>query len=517
MSINNPEVNIAIIPQFITALSEEQKILYVGQKTAAGTATAGTLVEKIGNANEQDTLFGIDSMLAGMVRAGKKYNKTTQMDAIVLDDNGGGAKATGTFAITGPATADGTVSFVVGSRKNHTYSVDVTSGDTATEIGDALVALIVADTKSPFSSANVTGTVTITAANDGLIANFFGLEVVLSETLAGVAVVVTAMSGGTLDPVLTTVFALVDNIKYQTVIFPETYLDQAVAVDFLNDRFNTGTDKLLDGVGIAFKTETFANLLTDTTAANSQNYVLFSNRKVDKTGYRGSALSEINYDLASQFGSVRGLRLTPGTDISSFVTSSGGVNDRIGGLHISTLPYHETPFKNMPIIDTDEMWTDDERDSLKDVGLGIVGNNPANAEIIADDIVTRYKTDSAGDPDLSFKFLNYVDQSETVRAVFHSQLKQAYRQFRLTDGSLPPNFSITNAADVRGEVLKIYNELADQVIVQRGTAALKKFKDNLVITIDEIQGLITISMLDPVVTQVRKIDVTMQLIFSVNS
>lgn len=518
MAINPPKVRIDIIPAFVTPQSEEQKILFIGQKTAAGIATAGTLVQSIGNANEQDTLFGIDSMLAGMVRAAKKYNKTTRMDAIVLDDNGSGTQATGTFVITGPATADGTISFIVGSRKNHTYVVTVANGDTATDIGDALEALITADTKAPFTSANVTGTVTITAANDGLIANFFGLEVVLPDAgIAGVAVTVTEMTGGTNDPDLTSVFAVVDNIKYQTVIYPETYLQQSVAVDFLNDRFNTGTDKLLDGVGIAFMTDTFANFLTDTTASNSQNFTLFPNRKVDKTGYRGSALFEINYDLASQFGSVRGLRLTDGADISEFVIGVIGGFDRIGGIHISTLPYHNTPYKKMPLIDSDEIWTDTERTELKDKGWGIVGNNIANNEVIADDIVTRYKTDSAGDPDLSFKFLNYVDQSETVRDVFHTRLKTTYRQFRLTEGDLKPGFNITNAGDIKAEVMNIYNDLADLVIVPNGTEAIKKFKDNLVVTIDAVNGKVTITMLDPVITQVREIDVTMQLVFSLNS
>lgn len=518
MAINPPKVKIDIIPAFVTPQSEEQKVLFIGQKTATGTATAGTLVQSIGNANEQDTLFGIDSMLAGMIRAAKKYNKTTRMDAIVLDDNAAGTQATGTFVITGPATAAGTIKFVVGSRKNHTYSIPVATGDTATVIGDALVALITADTKSPFSSANVIGTVTITAANKGLIGNFFGLEVVLPDGgIAGIGVTVTEMMGGNLDPVLTTVFSLVDNIRYQTVIFPETYLQQSVSVDFLNDRFNTGTDKLLDGVGIAFLTDTFANFLTDTTALNSQNYTLFPNRKVDKTGYRGSALFEINYDAASQFGSVRAKRLTDGTDISDLVIGSNDSRDRVGGIHISTLPYHNTPFKNLSLIDLDEIWTDSERDELKDKGWGIVGNNVANSEVIADDIVTRYKTDSAGDPDLSFKFLNYVDQSETVRDVYHTELKSAYRQFRLTEGNLKVGFNITNAADIRSEMMKIYNDLADLVIVPDGTAALKKFKENLTVTVDEINSKVTISMLDPVVTQVREIDVTMQLVFSLNS
>jgi len=518
MSINEPQIEFTILPGVVSPIAEEQKMLFIGQKTASGSATGDTLVQNIGNLNEQDALFGSDSMLAGMIRAAKQYNKSTPMDAVVLDDEGGSAAATGTFVIVGTATAAGSFTFNVGSRRNHSFVISVVISDTATTIGDTLEGVINADTKAPFTATNVGGVVTITAANAGLIANSFGLEVIQPEGgIAGMVVTTTAMTGGATDPSLSSVFALIENIRYQTVIFPETYLLQAEAISLLNDRFNTGTDLLLDGVGIAFVTDTFANFLSLTTANNSQSFCLFANELVSDPRYKGSNLFEINYDSASQFGAVRALRLTQGSDLSELVIGTSGALDKRGGIHISTLPYHNTPFKNLPLIDADREFSLTEVNFLTDAGWSVIGNNIARTEAIAAEIVTRYQTDAAGDPDLSFKFLNFVDQASTVRDVFHTELKETYRQFRLTEGDLRPGFNITNEADIRGEILNIYNQLADLVIVVAGTDALTLFKENLVITLDAVNGLVTISMLDPVVTQLRKMVITMQLIFSLNT
>lgn len=523
MAINEPKVRISIIPAFIEPITQEQKILFVGQKLPGGTAPANKLVESIADIGLEgttawDTLFGKRSMLAGMVRAAKKYNTTTRMDALVLDDGAGAVKATGRFLINSPPVQNGTATFVVASRKNHSFSIQVVTSDVVADVAARLVSAINTDLLAPFTAVSAGGLVTITVANGGLAANDFGLEIT-DDTGLFLSVTITAFTGGATDPDLDSsgIFFEADDIRYQTVVFPESYLSQSVAVDFLNDRFNTETGTILDGAGVAFITDTVANLPLNTTALNSQSFVLFANRKVDKVGFRGSSLFEINYDLASQFGAVRALRLTSGSDLSSLVIGATGANDKIGGPHISTLPYHNTPFKNMPIIDTDEEFDSLELVDITAAGLATIGNNIARTAIVAGEVVTRYKTDAAGDPDLSFKFLNFVDQASTVRETFHDELRADYRQFRLTEGDLLPNFNMTNASDIRGTLLRIYSQLAALAIVPTGSGALKKFRDTLVITIDAVNGKVTISMLDPVVTQIREIDVTMQLIFSLNS
>ena len=163
------------------------------------------------------------------------------------------------------------------------------------------------------------------------------------------------------------------------------------------------------------------------------------------------------------------------------------------------------------------MWTDEERVDLKAAALGILGNNIANSGIIADDIVTRYLTNSAGESDLSFKFLNFVDQASTVRDVFHTTLKSVYAQSRLTTGSLVPGFNITNQADIKAELMSIYLFLAENAVVISGADAIRTFKNSITVKVLEVEGKVEITMLDPVVSQLREMNVIMRLTFSVNS
>lgn len=514
MAIINPIINIDILPAVVNQIVEEQKLLFIGQKTSTGSATAGTLVENIGNNNEQDALFGADSMLAGMVRAAKLYNKVTQMDAIVLADDVGSTASTATIEFAGTATENGTLTFNIGSRENYSFTIDVTDTDTATDIATALVNAINAVSNAPFSAFNSLGVVTVSASNAGTVANDFGLEV--QGAVAGVTVTLTAFSGGATDPDLTTPLTLIDDIRYQTIVTPFNYLSQNVFITFVNDRFNPAGDKLLDGVAISMSTDTLSNFTSSTVADNSQNFVTFANKQIDTAVYKGGHLFEINYEAAAQFAAVRALRLTPGTDLSQFVISQTVNRDSTGGFYLSTLPYFNTPFEHLPVIDKDKIWTFSERQTLIDDGWSILGNNRSDKGIIADQIVTRYQTNAAGDPDESFKFLNYVDQASTVRDVFHTTLRQVYAQSRLTDGILVDGFNMTNADDFKAELVAIYELLADNAVVPAGNTAIRTFKNSLTITVDEINGTIDVEMLDPVVTQLRKVNVTMQLTFSLN-
>lgn len=525
MSISVPRVNITIEPQPVNKIVEEQRILFVGQKVAAGTALGDTLVENIGNDNEQDTLFGAKSMLAGMVRAAKAYNKTTRMDAIVLDDAGASVPSTAAYQFGGIATEAGTLVFNIGSRKNYSFSIPIENGDGNALVATNLANAINASANAPFTAvAPGGGDVNLTTTNKGIEGDLMGLE--FTGTVAGIsnAITITPFSGGAVDPNVIISLALVENIRYQTIVFATTYYNQAGVIDFINDRFNPPTDKLLDGVAIGTFRATLADFLTPlipglVLTENSQNFMFIPNRLINEVNISegSSMIFEIAAEISSQFGAVRALRLTPDADLSEVVISQLLNEDSFGGFHVSTLPYHNTPFKNLPIVDLDQMWTDSERKELTAAGYGILGNNVNNKEIIADDIVTRYLRNSAGDPDESFKFLNYVDQASTVRDVFHTTLKSVYAQSRLTEGAILPGFNMTNKDDIKSELLIIYELLANQAVVIAGPAAIRTFKDSINITVDAINGTVTIEMLDPVVTQLRQIDVLMQLTFSLNS
>ena len=516
MAISNPETNIQIIPAYQQVRNQNQRILFIGQQTAT-IYPSGSLVTDISNENGEAS-FGVGSMLFQMVRAAKNINKLTRMDAIPLNDDVGGTAATGTIAFTGTASASGTLYITTGSTKNHRLALGIESGDTANIVGIALQNLINEDLESPVSANNVSGTVTITADNKGLEGNKITLKV--EGSVAGIPYTFSGMSGGATNPSLTNVLDIVDAQRYQTIVFPSSYLinDSGDNIyNFLESRWNPSGDKILDGIGITTITDTYANLINNLGwALNSKNFVFIPNRAISESYYTGSALLELDHVISSQFAAIRALRLTPGAPLGSFTLANEGSKDYFGGIHMATFPYHNIPFANLPLIDTDDMWLDSEREGLKAVGYTILGNNVSSTSIICDSGVTRYRTDAAGRDDLSYKYINYVDQASNVREYFHNGLKAAFSQYRLTPGSLVPGYNMANAKSIRGEIMKLYGDLAGIALVPSGEVARKAFLSKLVVTIDQETGDVIIQMLDPVITQLRKIDATMQLSFSIN-
>lgn len=667
MTIRLPEIDISLLPASHREQNADQKILFVGQMTAVGTATSGTLYENIGVDNEQDALFGKNSMLATMIRAARYHNKVSRFDAIPLADNpldptdehtqsfasgsgftyesanteftgeimqqidqGGGTyvgdlitaptivaptvisyasftatddgtiryildgqywtgaawalsdktwaqsstasdisahiltlvpqgtnitfqivtdngssqmwvssativyysgsgsaavAATGTIAFTGPATESGEIEVSVGSKGgistlNHVYTIPVSNLDSATTIGATLVAAINADTTSPVTAVNNTGSVALTAVQKGTEGNFISLSV--SGTVAGVAYTLTGMANGSLDPVVTTLFDVVGDTRYQTLVYP-SYV-RSTARTFLDARFNV-SKKILDGVGIDCMTDTSANIAIAANAYNSQSTVIIANKKIatPTAFYTGSGIFEINTIIASQVAAIRALRLTEDVNIAQYVSATYGAKDSFGGMHIASLPYFNTIIPTLPLEDTGKNFTDSELAALTAAGATTLGNNVANTNVILGTTLTTYKTDGAGDADVSFKYLEYVDTEVTCREYFYNNLRERFSQSRLSDGDVPLGYNAANSEIISAEITGLYVDLANLVLVQIGKDAatgidwLAYFKQNLVVTLDLALGKATVTMILPIVTQLRTILMSIQVAFSANS
>ena len=664
MTIRLPEIDFSIVPAYVKAENEEQRMLFVGQMTT-GTATPGALYPSIDNANAQDTLFGLRSMLAGMIRNAKVVNKISRMDAIpladfsiptesftqlflsgtdftfnstytefvgsrlqqkdqtalnlglapyagdiitcpnphigavlnylsftavddgtihytidgkywtgtawaasshtyatsstsaditahiatltptgtnitmeVITDTGAtqmwvssviitydavaaAVKASGTIAFSGTASAAGTYYVTVGSKINHRYEIDVTNLETATDIGAALVSAITLDAKCPVTAVNTSGSVAITAVNAGLEGNLLTLRVEGSAT--GITAAVTGMAGGATNPTLTNLFDVIGDARYQTIVYPSTY-DLTPLTTLLAARWNVDNN-ILDGIGIITLTNTAANIETIANAKNTQDLIILANKTVNDALYKGSAKQEINNIESSIFAAVRALRLTQDASIAQYVTGTNGIKDNIGGPAIASLPYFNTPFATLPLIDFGKGFTTDEMTALKAAGACVLANNPSNNSIIAGEIITTYKTDPASNPDVSFKYCEYVDTASNIREYFYNNLRTRFAQSRLTGGDVQPNRNMANAAVIGAFMDGLYNDLGseDYTLTQVGVDPLTGtdwrtfFKNNRTITLDLALGKVTITMIVPIVTQLRRIIVAMQIAFSANS
>lgn len=513
MTVSQPAVNINIRPGIDEIENEEQRVLLIGQKTAAGSAAAEVLVENIGSDLAENGLFGENSILAEMVRNLKAVNKVTRVDAIPIDDGGGSVSATATVTFTGPATEDGSLSVDVGSRENYRFELSILDTDSATVVGDKLEAAINANTACPVTAANVAGVVTLTAVNKGEVGNKIGLA--FSGAVAGVGVVLVGFSGGTGDVFPTTIFDQIASVRYQTVVANFELIntgDLADGItDFLDPRFNSDND-ILDGVGIIPLTDSFANLTTIADANDSSSLVFLINQSVDNADYKAGEILELDHARAAQFAGNRALRLTDGANISDIVAASVGTLDTIGGKEIASLPYSNTPFPALPLIDIGKESTKIEVESLKDDGGSYLGNNVARNSIIADEIVTTYKTATGSIPDTTFKFLNSVDTSSVVREFFFNNAKARFAQTRLTSGALVANRAIANEGVIRDFLKQMYTSLAG-VLTQAGEDQLNFFIQNLDVTVDGANGSAVASMKTPLVTQLRDLTADMKIVF----
>jgi len=521
MSLSNPIIDFQIKPAFEKQTNEAQKILVIAQLTT-GTATPGTVVSDIGNANEQDTLFGANSMAATAVRAIKRITKETQVDVLPLADGSTSVAATGKVAFSGTAGANGTLYVKIGSAFNNIYEVSVAETDTAADIVTAFAALINADATAVVDAIANVGDLELTANNKGATGNFIGIGA--SGEVDSISYTITAMSGGTGEPDSitdkTAFNAISSSIRYQGIVYPQTYAvvsDYEGLAEFLDARFNVN-NRILDGNTLIVNTDTLANLKTLATAVDNKSITIFGNKPVvDTARLTGSAIFELDYVIAAYFAAIRALRLTPNAQIGEYVVGTNGALDDVGGAALASLPYMNTPFGDfLPVALVTDFWTDIEVDELLTAGISVIGNNRDNNEVIAGQVVTTYLTDAASNQDPTFKYLNYFDTLTNIREYFFNNLKARFAQSRLADGKVIPLRNMANADVIKAALLNFYGDLESLALVESGRAARKFFSANLNVTIDKTSGLATVAMLVSPVVQLRRLNIVMQVVFNVN-
>lgn len=508
-TVSFPQVTTTISGAVVAVANEPQKILVVSQKTAAGTAVSGDLNENI--QADANTLAGLNSIGATVVRAVRSVNEDTRVDAIFLDDNVGGSAAVGAVDFAGStATESGELTVIIGSERNHKLSVGITSGDGDTDIADALAAAVTADPTIQVTASSALGKVDLTAVNDGTVGNELVIEV--RGEVAGVTAVLTAMTGGATDPVLTGVFDVIGDTRYQTILW--TWDDTTELGSFVDSRFNV-TDDIQDGLGYAGKMDTLSNHLATLGALN--NFINYTADKTESTAtLKGPAGMELTCVQNAYAGSLRALKLTEGAAIASLNVGDSGL-DGIGGPALASRPLANTPIFEMIPIRQGRGWTRLEIAQLNDVGGSVIGNNRAGNQIVLGEQLTLRNT-SGGSPDDSFKFVNYFDTSVNIREYYDNNLRKRYGQSRMVDGSPISGRPSVNKRNFEASLIEFYDTLSgpDFALTRAGEENRNFFIQNLVVIQDIQTGTFTWSAKSPIVTQVRNINGNIQIAFAIS-
>lgn len=513
---SNPKVNIQLLPAALVDAFDDRRDIIFGQIGATGTAVDGALnvdVHTLTTA-EIKTLFGSDTFLTNQILAWLSSNEAySPLDVIGKDPAGGGVAATGVITFGGTATTDGEFLVTFVDEEQYQVTVAVTSGDTATQIGDTLVAAIGALTDPVFSAANAIGVVTATAKDVGTIGNDYGIKV--EGVVPGVTVALTAWTGGATDPTLTGILDPIDGIRYTGAMWPEAWnANLSIIKDELDDRFNA-SNAILDGVVFHGLTDTFANIKTAIASENSQSVVFMGAPKLALTDHVGPAILRPADWVAAEFAGIRARRLTTDAPIADFIISTSGGLDAFGGPSLASLPYFNTPLADTPVTSPANLFSSVEQNELEDAGFTVYGVNSAKNFMIMGPAVTNWTTDKGGNPNASFKYLNYVDTGSACREIFFRVLKSTFAQSRLTEGDLIAGRSMANAESIKAELLRIYRVLSTLALTQAGREAESFFSQQTAVTVSLAGRKATINGPLPIVTQLGLINYSLQLAFTI--
>lgn len=377
------------------------KRLLFGQKLSAGTATANQLV-RVTSAAQAKTLAGAGSMLAGMSEAAFAQDEFTETWMMPVADNGSGVQATGTITVTGPATAAGTISLYVAGRL---VEVAVASGDAQNDIAAAIEAAIDADTDLPCTASTSTNVVTVTARHKGTCGNEIDLRVNYQdgqETPAGVGIAIVAMASGATNPSLTTPIANLGDEWFHIWAIGWTDATSLTAIENeLEDRF--GPLREIEGHAFAAKNDTHSNLGTLGDSRNSPHLTIVS----------------AAYELMPAYEKA--------AETAAIVAYYAAIDP---ARPIQNLPYTWC----LPAKSAD-LFTLAERNLLLYDGIA-TSYVSAGGELMAERLVTTYKTNDAGGSDTSYLDVETMLTLMFIRHDWRDYVKRKYPRHKLaSDGN----------------------------------------------------------------------------------
>lgn len=386
------------------------RALLLAQKLAAGAATAGQLY-RITRPEQGTALFGAGSIGDQMVRAWKRANKTSDVYAIALADNGAGVQASGSVTFTGPAQAAGTIALHVG---DHRVLVAVANAATATQIGAAAAAALAAVADLPATAAAAAGVVTLTAKHKGVAGNHIHLAVnprIDDAMPTGVTCAVAAMAAGAGNPVVQTLLDAIAAEWFTDIVCPwDDATNLAALAADLGERYLAMGKK--DAHAYVGGRGTFGALTTLGGLTNSPH--------ISIVGAKGSASPP--WAWAAALAGVATYHLA---------------DDPARQLRGLALPGVGAPASA-------DRFADEEQELLLRAGVSTF-EALADGTVVIDRVVTTYKQSSLGAPDRAWLDVMIPKTLTRIRYDWASYVSATYPRHKLADDD---SIQANNAAHV---------------------------------------------------------------------
>ncbi|KGQ29179.1 phage tail sheath subtilisin-like domain-containing protein [Gallibacterium anatis] len=412
-----------------------QKVLMLGQKLATGSAAAGQAVRVLSVAQAKQ-LFGVGSQLARMVEVFKQHNSTLDLWVLPLEDKSSGAAATGKIKIVGTATAAGVLNLMIAGVS---FKQSVAIGDTAATIASKVQKLIVANrdivvTAEVDSSAE--DTINITCRHKGECGNDIDIRTnyYTGEVYpGGVSAQITAMSGGSVNPDITTAISGFGAEWWNYIINPFTDTESlnALQVELVK---RWGPMQQIDGLCFIAKNGTHA---IATTFAEQRNDYLF-------TALATNNVPQPAYEWATAYCAVAA-----------------------GSLSIDPARPVQTLELNLLPPSMSERWDLQARNTLLYSGLSTYTVNAGNVPQL-ETAITMYRKNSFGDLDESYLYIETIATLSYIRYAIRQRITSKYPRYKLADDGIrvAPGQKVVTPSIIRNELLALFTELEYVALVE---------------------------------------------------
>ncbi len=430
-------------------------VLIVGTQGSDGTTEVET-IKAITRENLAAGFYGPGSILTRMCERFKKVNPNTELHAMALSANGG-VQASGMMKFDSGLLVSGTHNLYMlinGVKINPTLA----SGWSVTDVNSAVKTAINADSTLPIFvsvSASVAGSdhVVLIAQQSGTVGNYIDvrLNYYAGESnpwpWSNSGIAITSLVGGTVDPDLSDVWAVVDGEQYQYVISP--YIDAANLANVENefaDRF-----KPLEGIPGNHWTAVRGTQASCTTLGNSRN---------------------------SPHGTIMGCHGSP-SGPEEWAAALGGI--AAAKLNADPArPLHYLKLTGILPPAVEHRFTRTERDILLYDGIATyVVDNGGN--VLIERAITTYQTNAAGTVDVSYLDVQTLYTLYEIAFQYKTRMVNRFiiPRFKLADDGAPiqPGSKIATPSIVKLETISLFTELRDQGLIEN----LDEFVTNLVV------------------------------------
>lgn len=424
-------------------------VLMIGNRLAAGTKAALS-ISVVTSAEQAADYFGAGSVLAEMAAKYLALNKINQLTCVPLDDPSGGVKATGAVTFSGTPTKAGTISFMIGGRN---IQIGVATTDTPDSLATALAAAITADTFCMVDGAvdgMVTSKVNLTFNHKGLIGNEMDVRHSYfdGEALpAGVTVAITAMSGGTSQPDVDTVWPVLGDKQYILMVTPYTDSSSLGKMETeLTGRF--GPLQQNDGYGIYGKRATFGNLITLGGTKNSQfTSIMGISGPSNPWAWAGAEAAQ--------------------------VAASASIDP--------ARPFQTLPLSGIYAPSQAEKFDLNERNQLLFAGIATFFVD-AGGVVNLEGVITTYQKNSFSSPDQSYLYLNTLLTLSFIRFDLKARITSRFPRHKLAnDGTrFSPGQAVVTPNSIKAEVITKFQEWESNALVE----GFSQFKNDLIVERD---------------------------------